>query len=274
MIEAVALVIAGFGVGCYGTMIGIGGGPLIIPILILATELSPEQVIGTTMMVVFFNTLSGSISYLKQKRVDIISGTKFGLATIPGAMLGTYVPRFFSMDFLRIFFGLLLLLLSGYVFAIAQEDHPEMGVKSPRPKPGQDFVTRKIVDAEGRVFVYSFDENLGITLSFLISSVATMFGIGGGVIHVPMLVRVLNFPVHIAAATAHFKLAICALFGSIFFLYYDCVVPSVAIPMAMGTIVGAQLGAKLSNRFSGSNILRLLTVALVILALRLLFLGE
>ncbi len=273
MIEAIALVIAGFGVGCYGTMIGIGGGPLIIPILILATELSPEQVIGTTMLVVFFNTLSGSISYLKQKRVDIISGTKFGLATIPGAMLGTYVPRFFSMDFLRIFFGLLLLLLSGYVFAIAQEDHPEMGEK-PRRKVDPDFVTRKIVDAEGRTFVYSFDEKLGITLSFLISSVATMFGIGGGVIHVPMLVRVLNFPVHIAAATAHFKLAICALFGSIFFLYYGCVVPGVAVPMAIGTIVGAQLGAKLSHRFSGSNILRFLTVALVILALRLLFLGE
>lgn len=272
MIYILGLVIFGFFVGCYGTLIGIGGGPLIVPLLILFSDLTPEEIIGTTLLIVFFNVLSGSVAYFRQRRVDIISGTKFGLATIPGAMLGTYMPRFFSMSFLSITFGVFMLILAVYVFVVSQEeDEPFLGMPRVR-KAGGQLVQRVISDAQGHRFVYSFNEKLGIALSFLISSVATMFGIGGGVVHVPMLVRVLNFPVHIATATAHYKLAICALFGSIFYFYYGYVDLAVAVPMICGTICGAQMGARISKRFSGPNILRLLTLALVILAFRLLFL--
>ncbi|MFC1522250.1 sulfite exporter TauE/SafE family protein, partial [Elusimicrobiota bacterium] len=195
------LVIVGIIVGCYGTVIGIGGGPLIAPILILYTDLTPEEVVGTTLIVVLFNVLSGSVAYFKQRRVDLISGTKFGLATIPGAMLGTYIPRFFSMSFLRITFGMLVVFLAGYVLATSYGDSDKVVVDPPRTKKTKDFVKRVLNDSDGQRYIYSFNERLGIGLSFAISSVSTMFGIGGGVIHVPMMIRVLNFPVHIATAT-------------------------------------------------------------------------
>lgn len=284
MFEIFGLVIFGFFVGTYGTLIGIGGGPLIIPFLLLCYKLPPTNIVATSLCVVLFNVVSGSVAYYKQKRIDIITGTKFGIATIPGAILGTYIPQFFTSRFLGILFGILLFLLATYVLALAESDKMHnlesamphrssstagcRGGDNPQPK---NLMERTIIDAEGKKYVYRFNEKLGMALSAVIGFISTMLGIGGGVIHVPMLTKVLNFPVHIATATAHYKLFICALFGLIFYINMGYVKFGIAIPMSIGAICGARLGANISKKYSGRKIFRLLALTLFILAIRLLF---
>lgn len=310
MFEIFGLVIFGFFVGTYGTLIGIGGGPLIIPFLLLCYKLPPTNIVATSLCVVLFNVVSGSVAYYKQKRIDIITGTKFGIATIPGAILGTYIPQFFTSRFLGILFGILLFLLATYVLALAESDkmHNLESAMPHRSSSSEDLPVRHgqwrgeqaakeatihhassegcrggdnpqsknliegtIIDAEGKKYVYRFNEKLGMALSAVIGFISTMLGIGGGVIHVPMLTKVLNFPVHIATATAHYKLFICALFGLIFYINMGYVKFGIAIPMSIGAICGARLGANISKKYTGRKIFRLLALTLFILAIRLLF---
>ena len=277
--EILGLLFYGFFVGTYGTLVGIGGGPLIVPFLLFFYRIPASDIVATSLCVVFFNVVSGSFAYYKQKRIDVITGTKFGIATIPGALIGTYVPQFFSTHFLSIVFGLMILVLAFYV--IISSHLPEGKKKQkknikhwyskyPALDPEAMQVKRMIVDSDGKRYVYSFNETLGMILSAKIGLIATTLGIGGGILHVPMLVKMMNFPVHIATATAHYKLFICTLFGLVSYIHMDYVHFDLAVPLGIGAVMGAILGAKIARGFSHKKIFSYLAVILFIMAIRLL----
>src|SRR5690349_9856703 len=88
----------GLAIGAFGTLIGAGGGFILVPILLLVYPDEPTELITSiSLAVVFFNASSGSWAYSRMKRVDYKSGVIFAIATIPGAILGAvstaYVPR-------------------------------------------------------------------------------------------------------------------------------------------------------------------------------------
>ncbi len=102
--------------------------------------------------------------------------------------------------------------------------------------------------------------------------VSSLLGIGGGIIHVPLLTRALNFPVHIATATSHFVLSITALVATLVRLKTGTLqgqLPTIAW-LSIGAIAGAQSGAKLSNRIAGPWILRGLAISLGLVGVRIL----
>ena len=107
---------------------------------------------------------------------------------------------------------------------------------------------------------------LGVVLSFLVGVISSLFGIGGGIIHVPFLIVILGIPVHTATATSHFVLAITSLTGTLAFLRHGQVRLPVAGSMGLGVLLGAQLGALLSMRLPSDPIRRTLAVALAVFA--------
>jgi len=86
-LEAAAFVMLGFVAGTYGTIIGVGGGVLVAPVLLLA-HAAPKEAAGTSMAVVLANAASGSFTFLRQRRVDVRAGLVFAVAGVPGALLG------------------------------------------------------------------------------------------------------------------------------------------------------------------------------------------
>jgi uncharacterized membrane protein YfcA len=135
--------------------------------------------------------------------------------------------------------------------------------------------SRSLVDASGVSYSFSYNRWLGIVLSVFVGYVSSVLGVGGGFIHVPILVHVLNFPVHIATATSHFILAVMALTGTLVHIAMGTFSHGVrrTIVLAIGVIVGAQLGAILSSRVHGNWIIRGLAMALALVGIRILFLA-
>ena len=260
-IEIAILAATGFFAGVFGTMIGIGGGVIFVPVFLLVFHFTPQQAIGTSLAAVFFNALSGSISYLRQKRVDIKAGWKFAVATLPGAFLGAWLVQYFTSYVLELVFGFLLLVMALFIFLRRE---PGYGDK------GKNKNTRTIIDFRGEVFEYTPREGLGITISFVVGILSSLLGIGGGIIHVPVLIYLLGFPVHIATATSHFVLAISTFSGSITHLTLGNILFLPAIIVAVSAIKGAQIGAMLSRRVKGLLIARLLAIALLLVGVRLL----
>ena len=112
-------------------------------------------------------------------------------------------------------------------------------------------------------------------LSLIVGYVSSLLGIGGGIIHVPALVHLLNFPVHIATATSHFMLAIMALTGTLVHIATGTFHHGFrrTIALAIGVLLGAQLGAFLSGRMGGRWIIRGLALALGFVGIRILMLA-
>ncbi len=266
----VGCVALGFGTGFYGTLIGAGGGFILMPILLLLfSRESPEHLTAISLAVVFFNALGGSESYAIIRRIDYKSGLMFAVATVPGAILGALntsdVPR-------RLFdamFGLLL--ISGAVFLMFRGEEE---VRKLRHYHYQ--ISRHLVETNGVAFDYSFNPLVGIGLSFLVGYVSSFLGIGGGIIHVPAMTYLLNFPVHIATATSHFVLAIMAFTGTMTHVIAGDFSPDQAnltLSLGIGVLLGAPLGAYVSGKIRGNWIIRGLALALILVGIRVLILA-
>jgi hypothetical protein len=259
-VEFVLLILLGLAVGAYGTLVGAGGGFLLVPILVIAYPSVPPQVIAaTSLVVVFCNATSGSLAYARMGRVDFRAGAVFGAAAVPGALLGAAATRYLSPQIFDWILGPLLVIVGGYLtLHPLSRDHPDQCNNGGKQTPVE------LANSTGATL------RLGAILSTLVGFLSSILGIGGGIVHVPILSRVLRFPVHVATATSHFVLAIMTLAGTMVHLVDgDLAGQSARIgALAIGVIPGAQAGALLSNRIHGALIIRSLALGLVLVGIR------
>lgn len=260
------LSLIGVGVGAYGTLIGAGGGFLLVPILLLLYPgEAPDQLTAVSLATVFANAGSGSIAYLRARRVDLKTALPFAVATIPGSVLGAIAIQGVARNTFELLFGCVLGVLAIYLLW--------RPVRAPGSGGLLPVTTRRVlVDAEGNRYEYGFNLTLGIAASAVIGFVSSFLGIGGGIIHVPVMTQLLGFPVHIATGTSHAVLAVMAGTGTAVHAVNGVFEPVVrrTLVLGAGVVVGAQLGARLSARTGGPRIVRLLGIGLLLVAARLL----
>lgn len=264
------LILLGLAIGFLGTLIGAGGGFILVPILVIfRPDLSPESISAISMAVVAFNALSGSAAYMVQRRVDYKAGIIFALLTVPGSILGVLTTQVVDRSTFDIAFGIILFAMAVFLF-----------VRGGKKTSGQvltvkkGWISQKLTDRAGETYQYAYDVKKGGILSVAVGYFSPLLGIGGGIIHVPAMVEWLRFPVHIATATSHFILAIMASVSVAVHYYegsYD--VPEIThmvFGLALGIVPGAQLGAYLSGKLNGKVIIRALSLALMLVGLRIL----
>ena len=266
----------GVAIGTFGTLIGAGGGFILVPILLLVyPDENTELITSISLSVVFFNALSGSWAYSRMKRIDYKSGVVFALATVPGAVLGAVSTAYVPRRMFDLAFGTLMIGAGIFLWLSAQDEHghaqiplhPQSASKKSRS------AVRDFIDADGVRYHYEYNPVIGIVLSVFVGLVSSLLGVGGGFIHVPALSRLLNFPVHVATATSHFVLATMALTGTLVHIAsgaFEHGVGRTAL-LGAGVLLGAQFGARLSNKISGKWIIRGLAIALVFVGIRLIW---
>lgn len=252
------LIPIGLFTGIYGTMVGVGGGFVVVPVMLaLYPDKDPELITSISLFVVFLNSLSGSWAYARMGRIDYKTGTLFAVATIPGAIIGALTTNIIPRDAFEVAFGLLLI---GLAFLLFQWPSGRKSQRGEQAEDGEDEHT-----------VPSYNLPLGIGISFVVGFLASLLGIGGGVFHVPMMIYVLNFPIHVATATSHFILAVSSFSGATTHLITGTLMEGApqAILLSIGVVIGAQLGAKISTKVQGAWLIRGLAIALGIAGIRL-----
>ena len=252
--EFIRLAPLGFVVGAYGTLVGAGGGSILVPfLLILLPQESAGSVAAISLAVVFFNAYSGTIAYMRMGRVDYRAGVLFTLAGLPGAVLGTLLVHELSRNLFDPIFGLMLVAIGLFLIT-----NPLGAVGETKDEVAEDTADKRLL--------------LGSIGSGYIGVLSSLLGIGGGIIHVPFLIRVLHMPPHIATATSHFVLTFIALTATITHVALGEFEHGLAQTMylAVGVMMGAPLGAAFSSRVQGTMIVRLLALALCLVGVRLL----
>lgn len=262
----IGLVALGLIVGAYGTLIGAGGGFVLVPLLlILYPHDSPAQVTAISLGVVFVNASSGSLSYFRLRRADYRTGLWLAAATLPGAILGSIVIGAIPRVTFELVMGAALLCVGGYLVARPRARMPLM-------LNARFAVERTITDSSGRTYSYRLNLGLAMLLSVGVGFLSSMLGIGGGILHVPLLTTFFGFPEHVATATSHFTLMFMSgAAAATHALEGDYMVTlQTTIALALGVLAGAPIGAALSERIEGRWIVRLLAVGLGVVGLRLL----
>jgi uncharacterized protein len=268
-IALIAWAILGVAVGGYGTLIGAGGGFVLMPILLIIFPEAPAaQLTAVSLAVVFANATSGSIAYFRMRRVDYATAGVLALSTLPGSVAGALVVGSIPRRAFDVIMGILLIAIASFLVVRPAGSMP-LGTNGP------GSVSRALVDRDGTSYRYRFNLALAVILSFAVGFLSSLLGIGGGIIHVPLLTTFFNFPAHVATATSHAVLVVTAAGATVTHVVHRDFGPFVpiTIALAIGVVGGAQVGATFSSRVRGSMIIRLLAVALALVGIRLLLLA-
>lgn len=266
-LELIGLALLGIVIGAYGTVIGAGGGFILVPVLLLLYPgYEPEDITSISLFVVCVNAVSGSIAYWRQRRVDLLTGVIFAACAAPGVFAGAVVVHYLPERLFTAVFGVMLIVL-----AAASSRRQVQAIRE--PLRGRGVLVRRVSDTEGRTYVYAYRVWQAAGMSLGIGFVSSLFGIGGGVMQVPVMTFLLHIPLQFATATSLFSLSFMSGGATALHLVTGTLAGDVltrSVALAAGTVPGAQLGAVAARRIHGRHILLALASTIALLGVRLL----
>jgi uncharacterized membrane protein YfcA len=241
---------AAFFASIFGSMVGLGGGFIFVPLLRIIFKLPPAEAAGTSLILVTANSGAGAFTYLLQKRVHVRLGLLFAVGGLPGSILGALLVQHISAHtFDWAFSAFLLAVAADMIFNARRRLHA---------RDEDNLAERKPM---------SYRAAIGI--GFLVGVVSSMFGIGGGVVVVPSLLYLSNLPAHAISATSHFVLILTSPTGLIVHYFQHDILMRDIIPLVAGGVCGGPIGARLSLKLHSQQLLVLVGIALVFVAVSL-----
>ncbi|MDH5782365.1 MAG: sulfite exporter TauE/SafE family protein [Candidatus Bathyarchaeota archaeon] len=261
MIE-ILLPILGFLIGTVASMIGVGGGVFIVPLLTLSYDFSPAQAAGTSLTTIIFTSLASATNYSRQKRIYYKTGLILATTTVPGAFVGAYLTSIIEARLLGLIFGVFLLFVALrmiFKLSFSRSKHSDT----------EKTTHHGLVYSESSLFESKTKILLGMMLSFFGGLSSGLLGIGGGSLMVPIMTLAMDIPIHITVATSMFTMIFTSTSGVIQHFSLGNIRFEYALLLVLGTIFGAQLGAFTSKRISSRNLRRIFGMVLILVSMRM-----
>ena len=245
MIDQLWLIPLGFAAGILGSMIGLGGGIIVVPVLTFL-GFPPTVAASNSLFAALSNAVASTISYSKQKRIEYSLGIKLGLLSIPGTILGAFLSTDVTPGIFKILFGLVLIASAAYIFLRKKFESKE-----------------KTLSKQMIIFA--------IGASFFAGIISSFFGIGGGTVFVPLMVVGMGMVMKKAAPTSQLILLFASLSGVITHSLLGHPDFLQAGFLAIGSFIGGLVGARLSLDIKERYLQILASVVILIVAAKLFF---
>lgn len=256
------LPIFGFLIGIIAAMTGIGGGAFIVSLLVLAYAFAPANAVGTSLTAIIFTAVAATLNYWRQKRIYYRTGLVLAVTTVPGASLGAYLTTILPQKWLGIILGLMLIPIALHMII----NSGSVRKKSPNAQEKESQPNAKC-DSElvrsGQIIL------IGAALCFLGGLGSGLLGIGGGVLIVPIMTFAMGMPIHFATATSMFTMIFTSISGVAQHYLADHIRFEYALLLALGTVLGAQVGAYMSKRVSSKNLRKVFGAMLIVVSVQI-----
>jgi uncharacterized protein len=243
------LVLVAIAAGLVGSLTGLGGGVVVIPLLVVLFGASIPVAIGAGFVTILATSSATGAAYVRDRLSDLRIGMFLEIATVPGALIGATATVFLTHANLD---SALLIALGVVLLAIIPGSLARRHIDLPDPIPADARSQRLGLGGEYHDNFLDRDVSYqaarttpALGVMFGAGAVSGMFGIGGGVFKVLALERFLNLPMKVSTATSNFMIGVTAAAGAGVMLSAGYVNPVVAAPVAIGTAFGAFLGSRL-----------------------------
>ena len=299
LLSKIALFFVGLLVGALSPTFGIGGGLITVPILILLFGMDGNLATATSLGLIIFTTLSGTIAYYVEKRIDLKLAGLFMLFAVPGTLLGGFGANYiaknnFELDIVQFLFAAFMITVAGSkLLSLIKEGKKNEKRKKKNTEPftseikklketenidnskkdAESFwvsnrLYRDFLDQRKIAFKYEVKIFPNIMVAFVGGLFGSLLGLGGGIIYVPVLTMLMGVPIGIAAATSTFTILISSILPV--FLRFSYIQWDYVLFLALGTIISASIVPKFICKVQSEKLLLGFWIIVVITALRLL----
>lgn len=262
MIDGLILIVGGMAAGLFGSLLGLGGGLLIVPLLTLVFNLPLLTAVGVSLVCVIVTSGASAGVYLERRVANLRLGMVLELFTAIGALAGGLAAFILPENVLELLFAMLLVYVAVTMLR-GRDPEPEVGEAEADAMAADiaaDNSFRASLSGPGyRVRHLGF----GAVGSVVAGVTSALLGIGGGLVKVPVMHVVMGVPLRVATATSNLMIGITASASAIIYLLRGGIDPYVASPTAVGVFFGASLGSRIAHRID-VRILRGLFVAILL----------
>lgn len=246
-LNAFLYVLTGLCAGLLGAILGLGGGIIIVPVLILLLKVPAHIAVAASLVAVVATSTSSSAGYMKRGLPLVRVGLTLELTTIIGAIIGSIVAGFVQEDVIFILFSILLLYTAWNMWQVRRvknvDGDPDMYIASP----------------------------VALGASGAAGCISGMLGVGGGVVKVPVLNMLLGAPIHRSTSTSTFMMGLTAAVGSIAYYYRGEFLLELAAPLVLGVLLGARLGPWVAMKIEAKGLRRAFVFVLLFVAIRMIW---
>jgi uncharacterized membrane protein YfcA len=254
------------GAGMLGSLLGLGGGLVLVPVLVLLFGVEIHIAIATSLLAVAANSCGAASTFVEEGLTDLRIGMFLETSTSIGGLAGAVVAVTVLAthgNILALAFVPVVVLATILVWV-----HPETGT---RPTAPPDRLARDlrlegeyVSVASGQVVRYHVSRALpGLGLAGVSGFFSGLLGVGGGGLNVPAMNAVMNVPLRPAAATSTFMIGITASAGALVFLFAGDVYLMLAAPVAIGSVAGSYAGSLLQHRTDARRLRSMFLIVLV-----------
>jgi len=235
--------------GLMGSLTGLGGGVLIIPLLTIGFGLDIRVAIGASIVSIIATSSGAAAAYVRDHLTNIRVGMLLELGTTLGGLTGAYVTGYLPPGALFVLFGLVLFVSVIPTAARLGEEVPR-GIEGDRAARALRLASSYPDRSSGEEVLY---EVKGVPVSLSMMYVAGLFsgllGIGAGALKVLAMDTAMRLPMRVSTATSNFMIGVTAAASAGVYFWRGDVVPVVAAPVALGVLAGSSVGAQLLLRF-------------------------
>ncbi|RYX84676.1 sulfite exporter TauE/SafE family protein [bacterium] len=240
--------------GVVGSLLGLGGGIIVVPALTLLFGLDIRYAIGASIVSVIATSSGAAASYVREHMTNLRVAMLLELGTTTGALTGAFVAGLIDTRWLYVVFGVMM----GYsALAMLRGRDPETNVEVP-PDAWADSLRLHgsyFDKALGRTIVYRVTRaKLGLLLMFVAGVVSGLLGIGSGALKVPAMDLAMRLPIKVSTATSNFMIGVTAAASAGVYFVRGDIDPFIAAPVAAGVLFGATAGARLLPRLQSHSI--------------------
>lgn len=229
---AVVLALVGASAGLLGSLMGVGGGIIIVPALSELYGVPFREAVAVSLVVIIANSSASSAAYVERGASDLKVGVVLELATVTGAILGSSVAGLAPVRTLKLLFAAVAL-YSAVSLWLRRHGTSEAQVAG-------DYEVRGWAP--------------GLAVSAAAGGLSGMLGVGGGVFKMPVMTLAMGLPFKVAAATSNFMIGVTAAAGAYVYWGRGEVNAELAAPVVVGTFLGARLGSSLLARLPAKQL--------------------
>jgi uncharacterized membrane protein YfcA len=259
--------------GLVGSLVGLGGGVFVVPLLTLAFGLPIQEAIGASIVSVIATSSGAAAAYVRDRITNLRVGMFLEVATTLGAISGAFLVVLAPTAALFIIFGLVLIISAIPLATKIGEELPR-GVTNDRWAKKLSLAGTYPDHRLGREVAYEVTHvPAGFSMMYVAGLISGLLGIGSGTFKVLAMDTAMRLPMKVSTTTSNFMIGVTAAASAGIYFSRSDIHPLVAAPVALGVLLGATVGAKTLARLSNSTLRKLFIPLLVLIALEMLLRG-